>query len=247
MQQQWHHHQRQQLGHQRQPGRHRGGVEDLVEAIVALAPDQLTRIKRDDDEHEQAKRAAQQPGHLIGDRPGLRAKKIAQRGTGKDQEQNAREDQYTKINVLDGFTKIQPHQLWQHADTSGCDGRCCEAHLWCAINIRWHVDEFLCLARSTFIGKFRKRKTPEAERGDSRGRAEPKKAIPEQHTLQRNQPRIAVGHGPVFGESTDSRSAERVDQGGDSFVVDIAQQLERDQVTDKQQHATDINRQHFFR
>ena len=45
-----HQHQRDQLAHERQPGRRGQGVADLVDSVVALAPDQLAGVERDDDQ-----------------------------------------------------------------------------------------------------------------------------------------------------------------------------------------------------
>ena len=113
-------HQRDQLGHERQPGRRRQRIGDLVQPRLALAPHQLAGIERDDDQHEQAEGAAQQSDDLEGVRPGARAEDVAQRRAGEDQEQDAGEHQHAEVDVLDGLAEVEGDEVGEEAQRMRC-------------------------------------------------------------------------------------------------------------------------------
>ena len=257
LQHQRHEHQRHQLGDQRQPGRRRQGVADLVEAVVALAPDELAGIERDDDEHERREAARDQAEQLEGDRPGGGAVDVAGGRAREHEEEQAGQHQHAEVDVLGRLAELEPGTVRHQAPAARRpDGRAAvrrgteRAHLrrhGTGLRRRGRIDDRLATPLRRRAGVLREREAPVAERRDQHGDAEPEQPVPEQDARERHQPEVAFGNCPVFGEPAHRAHAQRIDQRREIAVVGVLGELLRDQPPEDDEDAADVDRQHLAR
>ncbi len=114
-----HQHQRTELGREWQPGGDRQRVVDLVQPVLALAPDELPGIERDDHQHEHAERAGDELQHLVGDGPRRRAEEAAGRRARRDEEQHPRQGDDAEVDVLHRLAEVEPDHPRQQAPRAG--------------------------------------------------------------------------------------------------------------------------------
>ena len=240
---------------QRQPGRHRQRVADLVEPVVALAPDQLAGVEGDDDQHEGGEAARDQAEHLEGHRPGAGAEDVADGGAGEDQEQQPGEHEHAEVDVLGGLAELEPDPVRQEPPGGhrprrrGGGGPDRERRPdGSGRRVVGRVGDDLAACGRAGPAPPRRTRSARTQRATMTAPMPSQSSRFHSSTPSSGTSRLLRSEIVQYSVRTlTARAAERVDQRRQGPVVGIAHQLLRDQPADQHQHAADVDRQHLLR
>ncbi|MNQ89103.1 hypothetical protein D3C85_1044000 [compost metagenome] len=244
-----HQDQGQGLGQQEGPVGRRRGIDDLMRAPLAVAPDQFARIIDGDDQDDQAERTAQGLDHHARHQQDRRAVDLASEQQGRDAEGEA-QGQHDEIGRalehrlhLEAGARNQLRQPGLEAVGRRRQGRDGSAGVRRGLGHRLQL---------LLFAQFRpaRRRAIEGIGGGQEGQADaqPQQLVTQQQACQRRIDRIALCRRPVFGRQAIGAGAEGLQPGHQRLQLRLgAEHRGRGHVEDEDTDDADIGRHHRAR
>ncbi len=228
---------RRQLGEKSRACGHGQRVHDTVHLRVAFLPDQLPGIEGHDDQQIDGERTLHHVHHVVGHRVGgvaVHAGDEDQRGDQLRQAQRHDDDEGRALQHAEEVAHKEGAEL-----EPPCMAVVPQLHTWKRNSADTHGGAFVRVQRLGLLRTVREAEAHITEQEDQHRNADPDQAVPQQHTVQWQQARVLVRHGPVLGDQVHRRAAKGVQQSAERLVVHVAHEAGGDGVAHEQRDGRD--------